>query len=136
SQQMLAQCMAFLTDEPPVIVDWLPWNHTFGGNHNIGITLYNGGTLYLDDGKPIPGGMEATLRNLREISPTIYFNVPRGFEEIARAMDGDAGLRDTLFRRLKAFMFAGAGLSQAVWDRIDAHAVAATGQRVRFVTGI
>lgn len=136
SQQMLAQCMAFLTDEPPVIVDWLPWNHTFGGNHNIGIALYNGGTLYLDDGKPIPGGMDATLRNLREISPTIYFNVPRGFEEIARAMDDDVGLRDTLFRRLKAFMFAGAGLSQAVWDRMDAHAVAATGQRVRFVTGI
>jgi feruloyl-CoA synthase len=136
SQQMLSQCMAFLADEPPVIVDWLPWNHTFGGNHNVGITLYNGGTLYIDDGKPMPGAIEPTLRNLREISPTIYFNVPRGFEEIARAMDSDTELRTSLFRRLKAFMFAGAGLSQAVWDRVDAHAIAATGERIRFVTGI
>ena len=81
---MLRQCLAFLADEPPVLVDWLPWNHTFGGNHNVGITLYNGGTLYIDDGKPTPKGMAETLRNLREISPTIYFNVPKGFEEIAR----------------------------------------------------
>jgi len=136
SQQMLSQCMVFLTEEPPIIIDWLPWNHTFGGNHNVGITLYNGGSLYIDDGKPIPGAIETTLRNLRELSPTIYFNVPKGFEEIAYAMDGDKALRDSLFRRLKAFMFAGAGLSQAVWDRLDAHAVAATGERIRFVTGI
>jgi feruloyl-CoA synthase len=136
SQQMLAQCMAFLTDEPPVIVDWLPWNHTFGGNHNVGITLYNGGTLYIDDGKPMPGAIETTLRNLREISPTIYFNVPRGLEEIANAMDREPQLRASLFRRLKAFMFAGAGLSQAVWDRLDQHAVAECGERVRFITGI
>lgn len=136
SQQMLRQCMVFLAEEPPVIVDWLPWNHTFGGNHNVGIALYNGGTLYIDDGKPMAGAIEATLRNLREISPTIYFNVPKGLEEIAHAMDHDTDLRDSLFRRLKAFMFAGAGLSQAVWDRLDAHAVASTGERVRFVTGI
>ncbi len=87
NQQMLRQCMAFLADEPPVLVDWLPWNHTFGGNHNIGITLYNGGTLYIDEGKPTASGIGETLRNLREISPTIYFNVPKGFEEIAAAMD-------------------------------------------------
>jgi feruloyl-CoA synthase len=136
SQQMLSQCMAFLNDEPPLIVDWLPWNHTFGGNHNVGITLYHGGTLYIDDGKPIAGAIEATLRNLRELSPTIYFNVPKGFEEIALAMDREPALRDSLFRHLNAFMFAGAGLSQAVWDRIDGHAVAATGARVRFITGI
>ena len=77
----------FWRSEPPVLVDWLPWNHTFGGNHNVGITLDNGGTLYIDDGKPTPGGIAETLRNLREISPTVYFNVPKGFEEIARAMD-------------------------------------------------
>jgi feruloyl-CoA synthase len=134
--QMLRQAFAFMADEPPVLVDWLPWNHTFGGNHNVGIVLYNGGTLYIDDGKPTPGGMAETLRNLREISPTIYFNVPKGFEEIARAMDADAQLRESLFRRVQAFMFAGAGLSQAVWDRLDAHAEGTIGMRVRMLTGL
>jgi feruloyl-CoA synthase len=134
--QMIRQAFAFLKDEPPVLVDWLPWNHTFGGNHNVGITLYNGGTLYIDEGKPTAGGIGQTLRNLREISPTIYFNVPKGFEEIAAAMDHDAQLRANLFRRVKAFMFSGAGLSQAVWDRLDAHAEAAIGERVRILTGL
>jgi feruloyl-CoA synthase len=136
NQQMLRQCMRFLAEEPPVLVDWLPWNHTFGGNHNVGITLVNGGTLYIDDGKPTPGGIAETLRNLREISPTVYFNVPKGFEEIARAMDHDTQLRQTLFARCKAFMFAGAGLSQAVWEQLDAHAVAAVGERLRIITGL
>ncbi len=136
NQQMLRQCMRFLAQEPPVLVDWLPWNHTFGGNHNVGITLYNGGTLYIDDGKPTPKGIAETLRNLREISPTVYFNVPKGFEEIALAMDTDHQLRDTLFKRCKAFMFAGAGLSQAVWDKLDAHGEAAIGERVRIITGL
>ncbi len=136
NQQMLRQCLAFLADEPPVLVDWLPWNHTFGGNHNVGITLYNGGTLYIDDGKPTPKGMAETLRNLREISPTIYFNVPKGFEEISVAMDHDDGLRDSLFRRVKAFMFAGAGLAQAVWDRLDRHAQRSVGERIRVITGL
>ena len=136
NQQQLRQCMAFLADEPPVLVDWLPWNHTFGGTHNLGITLYNGGTLYIDEGKPTPKGIAQTLRNLREISPTIYFNVPKGFEEIAFAMDTDTALRDSLFRRCKAFMFAGAGLSQPVWDKLDAHGEAATGERVRIITGL
>ena len=80
NQVMIRETMAFLKDERPVIVDWLPWNHTFGGNHNIGLTLYNGGSMYLDAGKPIPGGIEETVRNLREISPTVYFNVPKGYE--------------------------------------------------------
>jgi feruloyl-CoA synthase len=95
NQQMLRQCLGFLADEPPVLVDWLPWNHVFGGSHNVGITLYNGGTLYIDDGKPTPAGIAETLRNLREISPTVYFNVPKGLEEIATAMDTDTQLRDT-----------------------------------------
>ena len=136
NQQMLRQCFAFMADEPPVLIDWLPWNHTFGGNHNIGIALYNGGTLYIDDGKPTPKGMAATLRNLREIAPTMYFNVPKGFEEIARAMDADTALRDRLFSRVKAFMFAGAGLSQAVWDHLDRHAEAAIGERICIFTGL
>ncbi|EHR72728.1 acyl-CoA synthetase (AMP-forming)/AMP-acid ligase II [Burkholderiales bacterium JOSHI_001] len=136
NQQALRQCMAFLADEPPVLVDWLPWNHTFGGNHNVGLALYNGGTLYIDEGKPTPAGMAETLRNLREISPTVYFNVPKGFEEIARAMRDDAQLRQTLFARCQAFMFAGAGLSQAVWDELDAHGEATIGERVRIITGL
>ena len=136
NQQQVRQCMAFLAEEPPVLVDWLPWNHTFGGNHNVGITVYNGGTLYIDDGKPTPKGIAQTLANLREIAPTVYFNVPKGFEEIAAAMDTDTVLRDSLFKRCKAFMFAGAGLAQAVWDKLDAHAEAAVGERLRMVTGL
>ncbi len=136
NQQLKRQCMAFLADEPPVLIDWLPWNHTFGGNHNVGIALYNGGTLYIDDGKPTPKGIAETLRNLREISPSIYFNVPKGFEEIASAMDGDAELRRRLFANVKAFMFAGAGLAQAVWDKLDAHAEASVGVRIRMITGL
>ena len=88
---MIVDCLPFLAEEPPVLVDWLPWNHTFGGSHNFGLTLFNGGTLYIDEGKPMPQLMGETLRNLREISPTVYFNVPRGFEELARALDADAG---------------------------------------------
>ena len=136
NQQQIRQCMGFLADEPPVLVDWLPWNHTFGGNHNVGIVLYNGGTLYIDDGKPTPKGIAQTLRNLREISPTFYCNVPKGLEEIAFAMDTDPVLRDSLFKRCKAFMFAGAGLSQPVWDKLEAHGEAATGERVRIITGL
>jgi feruloyl-CoA synthase len=136
NQQMIHQCMNFLASEPPVLVDWLPWNHTFGGNHNVGIVLYNGGTLYIDGGKPTPKGIAETLRNLREISPTVYFNVPKGFEEIATAMDTDPLLRKTLFARVKAFMFAGAGLSQAVWDKLEAHAEAEVGERIRIITGL
>lgn len=134
--QMIRQCLAFLADEPPVLVDWLPWNHTFGGSHNVGIALYNGGTIYIDDGKPTPAGIGETLRNLREISPTIYFNVPKGLEEIAAAMESDTLLRDTLFKRCQAIMFAGAALSQAVWDRLHAHAEASIGERVRVITGL
>ncbi len=136
NQQMLRQVFAFFASEPPILVDWLPWNHTFGGNHNVGIVLYNGGTLYIDEGKPTPKGMAETLRNLREISPTIYFNVPKGFEAIADAMDSDERLRKMLFARVHAFMFAGAGLSQAVWDKLDAHGEAEVGERVRMITGL
>ncbi len=134
--QAIRQCFVFLAETPPVLIDWLPWNHVFGGNHNIGIALYNGGTLCIDDGNPTPHGMAITLKNLREISPTFYFNVPKGLEEIANAMDTDAVLRHMFFKRCKAIMFAGAGLSQAVWDKLDAHAEATVGERVRIVTGL
>ena len=136
NQQMIRQTLGFLAEEPPVLVDWLPWNHVFGGSHNVGIALYNGGTLYIDDGKPTPADMAQTLHNLREISPTIYFNVPKGLEEIARAMDGDPALRDRLFARCKALFFSGAALSQAVWDQLHDHAQASVGERVRIITGL
>ena len=102
----------------------------------MGITLYNGGTLYIDAGKPTPAGMAETLRNLCEILPTIYFNVPKGFEEIVAAMDDDAALRAMLFRDLQALMFAGAGLSQSVWDRLDRHPQTTVGERIRMITGL
>ncbi|MBI5258013.1 MAG: feruloyl-CoA synthase [Burkholderiales bacterium] len=136
NQQMLLQCMAFLGDQPPVLVDWLPWNHTFGGNHNIGIVLYNGGTLYIDEGKPTPKGITETLRNLREITPTVYFNVPKGFEEIASAMGRDTALRDALFKGVQAFMCGGAGLSQAAWGAFDQLSEAAVGERPRLLAGL
>lgn len=134
--QMLLQVFTFFAEEPPVLVDWLPWNHTFGGNHNVGIVLYNGGTLYIDDGKPTPTGIGETLRNLREISPTVYFNVPRGFEEIASAMERDNDLRQSLFKRVRMFMFAGAGLAQSVWDRLDQLAELTIGERIPMFTGL
>ena len=136
NQVMLRETLAFLKDEPPVIVDWLPWNHTFGGNHNIGLTLYNGGSMYLDEGKPMPGGIEETVRNLREISPTVYFNVPKGYESLLPYLRDDRALRDKFFSRLHAMFFAGAALSPFVWNSLDELAVQAKGYRVPMLTGL
>ena len=136
NQQQLRQSIPALGDEPPVLVDWLPWNHTFGGNHNVGIVLDNGGTLYIDDGKPTPGGMAETLRNLREIAPTIYFNVPTGFEAIAHAMETDAVLRKNLLSRVKMFFYSGAALSQPIWDSLHKTQEAEVGERIVMGTGL
>jgi feruloyl-CoA synthase len=136
NQVMLRETLAFLKDEPPVIVDWLPWNHTFGGNHNIGLTLFNGGSMYLDDGKPMPGGIEATVRNLQEISPTVYFNVPKGYESLLPYLRDDSALRATFFRRLHAMFFSGAALSPYIWNSLDELAVRETGYRVPVLTGL
>jgi feruloyl-CoA synthase len=136
NQQQILQCFPGLGRVRPVLVDWLPWNHTFGGNHNVGLTIYNGGTLYIDDGKPTPALIGETLRNLREIAPTVYFNVPKGFEEIAQAMQHDRVLRATLLSRVSMFFFAGAGLAQPVWDQLDRIAEATCGERIRMLTGL
>ena len=136
NQVMLRETLAFLKDEPPVIVDWLPWNHTFGGNHNIGLTLFNGGSMYLDAGKPMPGGIEETVRNLREISPTVYFNVPKGYESLLPYLRDDSGLRAKFFHRLHAMFFSGAALSPFVWNSLDELAVQETGFRVPVLTGL
>ena len=136
NQQMIAQVFGFLQDEPPVLVDWLPWNHTFGGNHNIGIALYNGGSFYIDEGKPGAGFIEETIRNLRGIAPTVFFNVPKGYEDLLPALRGDRGLREKFFSRLKLLFYAGAGLSQPVWDAYRELAVETCGERVVMVTGL
>ncbi len=136
NQQMILQCFPALGTTPPVLLDWLPWNHTFGANHNVGLTIYNGGTLFIDDGKPTPALIGETLRNLREIAPTVYFNVPKGFEEVANALEGDAAMREVFFSRVSMFFFAGAGLSQPVWDKLDRVAEAACGERIRMLTGL
>ena len=136
NQQQMAQSMPIITREPLVLVDWLPWNHTFGGNHNFGMVLYNGGTLYIDDGKPTPALIGETLRNLREVAPTVYFNVPTGFEAIANAMKTDAQLRKTLLSRVQMFFYAGAALSQPVWDSLFESAEAEVGERIVMTTGM
>ena len=138
NQQQMAQSMPVLADaaEPLVLLDWLPWNHTFGGNHNFGMVLYHGGTLYIDDGKPTPALMAETLRNLREIAPTVYFNVPTGFEAIANAMQTDAVLRAKLLSRVKMFFYAGAALAQPVWDSLYASQEKEIGERIVMSTGL
>jgi feruloyl-CoA synthase len=136
NQQQMAQSMMALTEKPLVLLDWLPWNHTFGGNHNFGMVLYHGGTLYIDDGKPTPTLVGETLRNLREIAPTVYFNVPTGFEAIAQAMQTDAVLRKNLLSRVKMFFYAGASLAQPIWDSLFATAEAEIGERIVMTTGM
>ncbi len=136
NQQQMCQSMPVLAEQPLVLVDWLPWNHTFGGNHNFGMVVFHGGTLYIDDGKPTPALMHETLRNLREIAPTVYFNVPTGFEAIAHAMKTDDLLRKTLLSRVKMFFYAGAALAQPVWDSLYESEEREIGQRIVMGTGL
>jgi feruloyl-CoA synthase len=136
NQQMIVDCMPFLAAQPPVLVDWLPWHHTFGGSHNFGLALYNGGTLYIDEGRPAPKLIDETLRNLREIAPTVYFNVPRGFEEIARALDVDPALARNFFSRVQMLFYAAASLSQPIWDSLHRLAEKTVGERILMITGL
>jgi feruloyl-CoA synthase len=132
---MIRTALAFLADEPPVLVDWMPWNHTAGGSHNLGIALYNGGSFYVDDGAATPDGIRRTVRNLTDIAPTLYFNVPKGYELLVEHLVADEALRDNFFSRLKLLQYAGASLSQYVWDGLDSAARAATGERIMIITG-
>jgi feruloyl-CoA synthase len=118
NQQMLAQAWPFVEDQAPVVVDWLPWNHTFGGNHNFNLVLRNGGTMYVDGGKPVPGLVDTTAHNLREVSPTLYFNVPRGYDLLLPFLERDAELRRNFFRDLGVLFYAAAALPQNLWDRL------------------
>ncbi len=134
NQQAIRQLWPFLGDRPPVVVDWLPWSHTFGGNHNFNMVLFNGGTLYVDSGKPAPGRIDITVKNLRDVSPTLYFNVPRGFDILLPFLEQDAALRDTFFRELDLLFYAAAALPQNLWERLEAVSERARGERVLMVS--
>ena len=136
NQAMLGSSFAFVKDEPPIVVDWLPWSHTFGSNHNFNLVLTYGGTLYIDDGNPTPPGVPKTARNLREIAPTIYFNVPKGYEALIAHFRADAALRRNFFSRLKVLFYAGAGLNQTTWDQLTQLAIETTGERIIFLSSL
>lgn len=140
NQQQMTQSMPVITEGDLVLLDWLPWNHTFGGNHNFGMVIYNGGTLYIDDGKPTAALMAETLRNLREVAPTVYFNVPTGFEAIAHAMkqatEEGRQLRRNFLSRVRMFFYAGAALAQPVWDSLYESEEAEIGERIVMTSGL
>lgn len=136
NQQMLLQTFPEFAKQPPVLLDWLSWHHTFGGSHNLGIALYNGGTIYIDDGKPVAGKFDETIRNLKEISPTVYFNVPKGWEELTLALEADKALRDMFYAKVKILFFAGAAMSNTAWERLDRIAIEHCGERIRIMSGL
>lgn len=135
NQEMIRTALAFLADEPPVLLDWMPWNHVAGGSHNVGIAIYNGGTFYVDDGQPTPARFGLTLRNLKDVQPTLFFNVPKAYEFLVAAFDEHPDVRRNLFARLKVLQYAGASLSQHVFDGLDRAARAELGERVMIITG-
>jgi feruloyl-CoA synthase len=136
NQAMVRDCYAFFEDEPPVVLDWTPWNHTAGGNKVFNMVLYNGGTFYIDDGRPTPELVKRTVRNLADVAPTWYFNVPKGYQELVPHLEADAALSRRFFSRLNLMMYAGAGLAQHTWSALERLAVEATGERVILATGL
>jgi feruloyl-CoA synthase len=134
NQAMLAAVTPSYTAEPPVLIDWLPWSHTFGGNNNFNLVLANGGSYYIDDGRPLPGAIEPTVRNLREISPTVYYNVPRGFEMLLSHLQADGEIRRRLFERLQAFTYAGAALAPHVREGFERLGLDTVGEVVPMLT--
>jgi len=135
NQQAKAQIWPFLEKQPPVIVDWLPWSHTFGSNHNFNMVLRNGGTMYLDAGKAAPGAFEISLKNLRDISPTVYLNVPRGFDMLVSALHEDVSLRQAFFKNLQVIFYAAAALPQHLYDEINRLSMETLGVHVPLVSG-
>jgi feruloyl-CoA synthase len=136
NQVMIADAYDFLPQEPPVLVDWAPWNHTASGNKVFNMAIYHGGTYYIDDGRPTPGDIGKTIRTLREVAPTWYFNVPVGYQFLLDAMETDDALANTFFSRLRMLMYAGAGMSQPVWDRLAAVAARKVAGGVPIVSGL
>jgi feruloyl-CoA synthase len=135
NQQMNVQAFPFFAEEM-VMLDWSPWNHTAGSNQVFNMALFNGGTLYIDDGKPTPAEFGKSLRNLRDVSPTVYFNVPRGYEELAKVLDDDAELRGTFFRKLKMMWYAGAALSGPVFEHMRRLGIRECGEEIMMTSGI
>jgi feruloyl-CoA synthase len=131
--QTLLACYPVLADEPPVLLDWMPWNHVFGGTINFGLVLYNGGTFYIDDGKPLPGLIETTIRNLREVAPVIYSSVPKAFEELVPCLRKDAELQNRFFSRVQLFQYSGASIPRHVCDAFDELALETVGKRIPWV---
>ena len=136
NQEMLRTVFPFLGDEGLTLCDWLPWNHTFGGSHNFGLVLYNGGSMYIDAGQPMAGRFDETVANLGEIAPTVYFNVPKGYEMLLPHLRADSGLRERFFSRLRMMFYAAAGLSQHVWDELEQLALETRGVRIPMLTGL
>jgi feruloyl-CoA synthase len=122
-------------DPPAVMLDWLPWNHTMGGNATLQGNLADGGTTYIDDGKPLPGLFDETLRNLHELSPTYFANVPAGYAMLATALENDEALAKSFFANLSVLAYGGATLPDDLFQRMEALAVKYTGYRVPFITG-
>jgi len=135
NQEMIRSALAFLQDEPPVLLDWMPWNHVAGGSHNTGIAFYNGGSFYIDEGQPTPAKIGATIRNLIDIQPTFYSNVPKGYEFLVEHFKTNPELRKSFFSELKLMQYAGASLSQYVWDGLAEAASIESGERIMMITG-
>ena len=119
---------------PPVFVDWLPWSHTFGANHNFNMVMWHGGSLYIDDGKPVPALLERTVRNLKEVAPTLYFSVPRAYDMLVPLLRNDAALRRNFYSRLQLIFYAGAALPQHLWDDLERLAQAELGHPITMVS--
>jgi feruloyl-CoA synthase len=136
SQQAKAQTWSFLDDPQTdlVILDWLPWSHTFGGNHNFNMVLRRGGTLYIDGGKPAPGLFNTSLANLRSVMPTVYFNVPRGFDMLIAALREDETMRHRFFNEVKFVFYAGAALPQSIWSALEELSVSTIGRTLPMVS--
>jgi feruloyl-CoA synthase len=124
----------FLNDTKPVVVDWLPWSHVFGGSHNMNIVLRFGGSLYLDEGKPLPALMPKTVKNLTEVSPTIYFSVPLAYDMLVSELRDNAALRKSFFARLQIIFYAGAALPQSIWEELERLAVMELGHPVTMLS--
>jgi feruloyl-CoA synthase len=135
NQQMLRQCWGFLERVPPVLLDWLPWNHTFGGNHNFNMVLRNGGSLFVDDGRPTAGLVERTVVNLREVSPNMYFSVPAGYAMLLPYLEKDRELAQSFLRDLRLVFYAAAALSQDIWDRLRRLSMAHLGRCLPLTSG-
>jgi feruloyl-CoA synthase len=136
SQAAVCTIWPFLYVRPPVLVDWLPWNHTFGANWNFNQVLITGGTMYIDGGKPLPGRIETTLQNLREVRPTVLYNVPRAYDLLLPHWEADEAFTKHLFGDLDCIFYAGAGMPQASWDRLEALAIKARGKRIPIFTAL